>query len=84
MQDYYTPKGKHLTLTERRNIDRWLKEELSNREIARRLTKVPQTIHNDVKRGQVRQQVRQGEYELLTSLKKPIKTIVNAPLSRSP
>ncbi|WP_444811528.1 helix-turn-helix domain-containing protein, partial [Streptococcus canis] len=26
MQDYYTPKGKHLTLAERRMIDRWLKE----------------------------------------------------------
>ncbi|WP_444811699.1 helix-turn-helix domain-containing protein, partial [Streptococcus canis] len=51
MQDYYTPKGKHLT---RRMIDRWLLEGQSNREIARRLAKAPQTIHNEVKRGQVR------------------------------
>ena len=26
MQDYYTPKSKQLTLTERRMIDRWLLE----------------------------------------------------------
>ena len=56
MQNYYTPKSKHLTLTERRMIERWLQEGLSNREIARRLAKAPQTIHNEVKRGQVRQQ----------------------------
>ncbi len=67
MQDYYTPKSKQLTLTERRMIDRWLKEEQSNREIARRLAKAPQTIHNEVKRGQVRQQVRQGKYEQVYS-----------------
>ncbi|WP_159305228.1 IS30 family transposase, partial [Streptococcus canis] len=67
MQDYYTPKSKQLTLTERRMIDRWLKEGQSNREIARRLAKAPQTIHNEVKRGQVRQQVRQGKYEQVYS-----------------
>ncbi|WP_444811677.1 IS30 family transposase, partial [Streptococcus canis] len=39
----------------------------SNREIARRLAKAPQTIHNDVKRGQVRQQVRRGKYEQVYS-----------------
>ena len=67
MQDYYTPKSKQLTLTERRMIDRWLLEGQSNREIARRLAKAPQTIHNEVKRGQVRQQVRQGKYEQVYS-----------------
>ena len=67
MQDYYTPKSKQLTLTERRMIDRWLKEGQSNCEIARRLAKAPQTIHNEVKRGQVRQQVRQGKYEQVYS-----------------
>lgn len=67
MQNYYTPKGKHLTLSERRTIERWLQEGLSNREIARRLAKAPQTINNEVKRGQVRQQVRKGKYELLYS-----------------
>ncbi|VDC43318.1 hypothetical protein FMV2238Y02_18160 [Streptococcus canis] len=48
-------------------IECWLKEGQSNREIARRLAKAPQTIHNDVKRGQVRQQVRQGKYEQVYS-----------------
>ncbi len=67
MQDCYTPKSKHLTLTERQNIDRWLKEGQSNREIARRLAKAPQTIHNDVKRGQVRQQARKGKFEAIYS-----------------
>ena len=64
MQDYYTPKGKQLTLADRRNMERWLKEGLSNREIARRLAKAPQTINNEVKRGQVRQQVRKGKFEV--------------------
>ncbi|MBT0891856.1 helix-turn-helix domain-containing protein, partial [Streptococcus lutetiensis] len=53
MQTYYTLKSKHLKLTERRMIERWLQEGLSNREIARRLAKAPQTIHNEAKRGQV-------------------------------
>ena len=26
MQDYYTPKSKHLTLANRRDIERWLKD----------------------------------------------------------
>lgn len=56
-----------MTLAERRMIDRWLLEGQSNREIARRLAKAPQTIHNEVKRGQVRQQVRQGKYEQVYS-----------------
>ncbi len=63
MQDYYTPKGKQLTLADRRMIERWLREGLSHREVARRLAKAPQTINNEVKRGQVRQQVRKGKFE---------------------
>ncbi|GAY71515.1 transposase, partial [Streptococcus canis] len=31
------------------------------------MAKAPQTIHNEVKRGQVRQQVRQGKYEQVYS-----------------
>ena len=64
MQNYYTPKGKHLTLADRRNIERWLHEGLSHLEIARRLAKASQTIHNEVKRGQVRQPVRKGKFEV--------------------
>ena len=67
MQDYYTLKGKHLTLADRRNIERRLKEGHSHHEIARRLAKAPQTINNEVKRGRVRQQVRKGKYELVYS-----------------
>lgn len=67
MQNHYTTKGKHLKLADRRNIERWIREGLSNREIARRLDKAPQTIHNEVKRGLIRQQVRKGKYEVLYS-----------------
>ena len=65
MQDNYTPKGKHLTLSDRRNIERWLKQGFSQRKVASLLGKAPQTINNEVKRGQVRQQVRKGKYELV-------------------
>ncbi len=61
MQDYYTPNGKQLTLSDRRNIERWLQEGQSNREIARQLGKAAQTINNEVERGQVRQQVHKGK-----------------------
>ena len=51
MQDYSTTKGKHLTHTERIQIERWHnRERLCNREIAFRLNKAPQTIHNELKR----------------------------------
>ncbi|WP_332058281.1 IS30 family transposase [Streptococcus canis] len=48
-------------------IDHWLLEGQSNCEIARRLAKAPQTIHNEVKRGQVRQQARKGKFEAIYS-----------------
>ncbi|SQG18419.1 transposase IS1239 [Streptococcus sobrinus] len=44
-------------------IERWLREGLSHREVARQLAKAPQTINNEVKRGQVSQQVRKGKFE---------------------
>lgn len=54
MQDNYTSKGKHLTESERQLIERWHnKEKLSNREIAYRLGKAPQTIRNEIQRGTV-------------------------------
>lgn len=67
MQDYYTPKGKQLTIHERKQIQRWKLEGRSNREIARLLGKAPQTIHNEIKRGLVRQQVRKGKFEAVYS-----------------
>ncbi|MBF0806811.1 MULTISPECIES: IS30 family transposase [unclassified Streptococcus] len=67
MQDNYTTKGKHLTINDRRNIERWLKQGKSNREIARLLGKAPQTINNEVKRGLVLQQVKKGLYKKVYS-----------------
>lgn len=54
MQKHDTTKGKHLTYPERLIIERWKnKEKKSNRAIAHLLGKAPQTIHNEIKRGQV-------------------------------
>ncbi|MHC5792002.1 helix-turn-helix domain-containing protein, partial [Streptococcus pyogenes] len=46
-------------------IEKWKSEGKSNRVIASLLGKAPQTIHNEVKRGLVRQQVRKGKFELV-------------------
>ncbi|HFR3629696.1 TPA: IS30 family transposase, partial [Streptococcus suis] len=67
MQEHYTPKGKHLTIDNRRLIERWKNENKSNREIAGLLGKAPQTIHNEVKRGTTLQQVRKGLYKKVYS-----------------
>ncbi len=67
MQEQYTPKGKHLTMDNRRLIDRWKNENMSNREIAGLLGKAPQTINNEVKRGTTLQQVRKGLYKKVYS-----------------
>ncbi|KAA8713364.1 IS30 family transposase [Lactococcus garvieae subsp. garvieae] len=59
MQDNYNSKGKHLTASERQLIERWHnKDKLSNREIAYRLGKAPQTINNEVKRGTVQRKTK--------------------------
>lgn len=67
MQDYYTPKRKQLALSYRRNIERWLHEGCSNREVARRLDKAPQTIYNEAKRGLILQQVRHSRFKKVYS-----------------
>ncbi|HET0003086.1 TPA: IS30 family transposase [Streptococcus pneumoniae] len=67
MQEHYTPKWKHLTIDNRRLIERWKNENKSNREIAGLLGKAPQTIHNEVKRGTTLQQVRKGLYKKVYS-----------------
>ncbi|CYV11166.1 transposase-like protein%2C IS1239 [Streptococcus suis] len=67
MQEHYTPKGKHLTIDNRRLIERWKNGNKSNREIAGLLGKAPQTIHNEVKRGTTLQQVRKGLYKKVYS-----------------
>ncbi|WP_020006095.1 IS30 family transposase [Salinicoccus albus] len=51
--------GKHLTKDERAPIEILRKEEYSNRAIAKRLKRAPQTINNEVNRGTVRQIRRQ-------------------------
>ncbi len=54
MQSNYTTKGKHLNYSERILIQQWKNiDRCSNREIAKRLCKAPQTIHNEIKRGWV-------------------------------
>ncbi|HFI0797827.1 TPA: IS30 family transposase, partial [Streptococcus suis] len=67
MQEHYTSKGKHLTIDNRRLIERWKNENKSNREIAGLLGKAPQTIHNEIKRGTTLQQVRKGVYKKVYS-----------------
>ncbi|EHY96821.1 putative transposase-IS1239 [Streptococcus pneumoniae GA02254] len=39
MQEHYTPKGKHLTIDNRRLIERWKNENKSNRENCRLVRK---------------------------------------------
>ena len=54
-------KGSHLSYKEMCKIEAWSKDKLSNREIARRLNRAPQTINNAIKAGsvtQVREQKR--------------------------
>ena len=67
MQNNYTTKGKHLTIHDRRNIERWLGDGKSHREIARLLGKAPQTINNEVKRGMVLQQEGKGRFKKVYS-----------------
>lgn len=59
-------KGKHLNYQERLKIEAWkqLEKPLSNREIASKLGRVPQTIHTEIKDGyvrQIRRQVQNGK-----------------------
>lgn len=57
-------KGSHLSYKEMCKIEAWKKDGHSNREIARRLNRVPQTINNAIHSGsvtQVRQQKANGK-----------------------
>ncbi|HEL1630976.1 TPA: IS30 family transposase [Streptococcus suis] len=67
MQKYYTLKGKHLTIDNRRLIEKRKIEGKSNREIADLLGKAPQTINNEIERGTTLQQVRKGVYKKVYS-----------------
>ncbi|KXT97575.1 Mobile element protein [Streptococcus mitis] len=86
MQNHYTTKGKHLTIDSRRLIERWKKamekRRKSNREIASLLGKVPQTIHTEIKRGTILQNVLEKgaskRFILPTMLNSLMKTIASA------
>src|SRR5699024_3985743 len=54
-------KGKHLTKAERAQIKILRQENYSNRDIAARLGRAPQTMNNEIKRGTVRQIRRQKQ-----------------------
>ena len=47
------PESKHLTLIERQQIERWLKEKVKVAEIARRLNRHRSTIYREIQRGLV-------------------------------
>lgn len=67
MHSHSNTRGKHLTLPERTLIERWHnKDKLSNREIAYRLGKAPQTIHSEIQRGTV-QLKRKTKYSAKTA-----------------
>ena len=51
----------------RRLIERWKNENMSNREIAGLLGKAPQTINNEINRGTTLLQVRKGLYKKVYS-----------------
>lgn len=53
--------GKHLSFEERIQIQLLKTEGYSNRAIARRLNRAPQTIHNEIKRGTVVQKRKQEQ-----------------------
>jgi len=55
MQVHYTTTYKQVSLTERQLIGKWLKAGMSRRQIAKLLGRSPQTINNEVIRGQVQQ-----------------------------
>jgi IS30 family transposase len=50
MQENYTTTYNHLSLAERQLIEKWFKEGMSRRQIAKLLGRSHQTINNEVKR----------------------------------
>lgn len=63
MQENYNTKYKHLTKQDRYLIQKWKKQNKSNREIARLLGKSHQTINNEIKRGLVDLSFNGGKIE---------------------
>lgn len=54
-QNTNSRKAKHLSCAERCQIAVLKKENYTNRQVAKVLSRVPQTIHNEIKRGNVGQ-----------------------------
>ena len=69
MQENYTTTYNHLSLAERQLIEKWFKEGMSRRQIAKLLGRSHQTINNEVKRGQVQQMDTFGAYHIVYSSK---------------
>ncbi len=64
MQYNYTSKGKQLTYQERKLIYQWKNEGKSNGQIAKLLGKAPKTINNEIKRGNVIQQIKTSKFKI--------------------
>ncbi|AAV62751.1 IS1239, transposase, IS30 family, truncated [Streptococcus thermophilus CNRZ1066] len=80
MQNHYTPKGKHLTMDNRRLTERWKNENMSNRKIAGLLGKAPQTLIMRSNVGQLYNKCEKGctkKSILLTMHKRFTKLIEN-------
>ncbi len=58
-------KGKHITHSERQQIERWLKQGISQSEIARLLEKSRVTIYREIRRGRVSQPNSDGTETLV-------------------
>src|SRR5574337_1073079 len=67
MQENYTTTYNHLSLAERQLIEKWFKEGMSRRQIAKLLGRSHQTINNEVKRGQVQQMDTFRAYHIVYS-----------------
>ena len=67
MEENYTTTYNHLSLAERQLIEKWFKEGMSRRQIAKLLGRSHQTINNEVKRGQVQQMDTFRAYHIVYS-----------------
>src|SRR5699024_1330679 len=65
-------KHKHLSLEERAQIEILKRVGHSNREIARRIGRAPQTVNNEVKRGTVLQKRKQVQNEKTYQYTSPV------------
>ncbi|MBB5888341.1 IS30 family transposase [Lactovum miscens] len=83
MQDYSNTNDKHLTLTERRQIERWHnKDKLNNRRIAQLLNKAIQTINNELRKEKVHLKIKANTLRIKhKNTTEPIKVTLAVDLS---